>query len=186
MTGYLPLAITAAVVSLMLFRFLYLRSKVVWLRVVLVVAAIALATPAALFISNYILHIPESVWFINFHSLPGIEATSGLVGALLGILFASARLRPNMLDIPVMAVATIIAFLMLLVPFGKQLFCPLDYSALENRWNDGVCQLVVLMSKNGSGPEIGNPYGRNRIRYTWDAFERHHHPSLIYFAVSKL
>lgn len=140
MTSYLFLALADAIISFILFRYLYLRNKTTWLRAVLVMAALIFAIPAVLFLSNYLLHIPDGTWFINFHSLPGAEASSGLVGAILGVMFACSRVRPNWIYIPVLTVSMIIGAILLVIPFVKQILYKLDYSQLENRWNNGICQ----------------------------------------------
>lgn len=140
MTSYLFIALANAIVSFILFRSLYLRNGMMWLRAACVMVAFVLATPSVLFLSNYLLHIPDGIWFINFHSLSGIESSSGLVGALLGVIFASARPRPHWLSIPVLTISTVVAVMLLIVPFAKQLLNRLDYSKLENRWNNGICQ----------------------------------------------
>ena len=141
MTRYLFVAIANAIIGFVLFRGLYLRSRTACLRAALVMVAFVLATPAVLFSSNYLLHIPyENCWFVNFHTLPGIEASSGLVGALLGVMFASARLRPRRLNTPVLTISSAVALMLLVAPFGKQILYRQDYSELENRWRNGVCQ----------------------------------------------
>jgi hypothetical protein len=139
MAKYLLFAVLGGVISFILFRSLYLRNKAVYLRATLVLAASALAVPAVLFSSNYLLKLPYEVWFINFHSLPGAEALSGLVGALLGVMFASAKLRPNPLNNSILMISTVIAVMLLIAPFGKQILYRPDYSKLENVWKNDVC-----------------------------------------------
>jgi hypothetical protein len=263
MTSCLPIAIATAIISFIIFRLLYLRHSTVWSRATLGIAALAMAIPALLFSSNYILYLPYESWFIYSHSLPAIEASSGLVGALLGVVFASARLRPSPLNTPVLILTTAAAILLLITPFNRQLFHRLDCSQLEDKWADGVClqtssytcvpascatlvkmlggsvterelaieagtselgtetwymmralrrhgyemeirwaksladipapailgveygdigHAVVMMSKDKTGPEIGNPKALRR-HYSWKAFERVYHPELVYYTI---
>lgn len=108
-------------------------------RIGLILVGAFLAVPGLLFVSNYIFLIPYAPWFYNAHTLPGAEMTSGLVGAILGIMFASSQLRPGKLNAPILVVCTLIAAGLLVAPFAKQLLRGVDYSTLENRWEDGIC-----------------------------------------------
>lgn len=122
-----------------LFRQVYLRCSLFIVRVVLIIAAMMLTVPAVLFASNYVLLIPYASWFREFHALPGAEISAGLVGGLLGVMFASAKLRPGPLNRSILLVFTVIVIALILTPFAKQLFFCLDYSSLRNEWLDGVC-----------------------------------------------
>lgn len=123
----------------MLFRRYYLRRKSNWARVAIALAAIILAIPAVLFTSNYLLFLPYADWFVDLHSLEGVEMLSGLIGGLLGIMFASSKLRPGKLNSPILTICTACAAGILVAPFALQLFRPVDYSSLRNKWKDGVC-----------------------------------------------
>lgn len=136
--NYIP-AIIVGVTSLILFRLFYLRSKSALPRILLILIAFALAVPSILFASNYLLYIPYARWFYEFHALPGAEISSGLIGALLGIMFASDKLRPGKLNNSILIVCCTLALTLLTTPFMKQLFYAVDYSSLENSWKDGVC-----------------------------------------------
>lgn len=138
MIANFPAALIIGVLSFVLFRWLYLRGSIA-ARVILVLTGTAMAIPAVLFPSNYVLLIPRAAWFREFHALPGVEVLSGLIGALLGIMFASSRLRPGSLNRSVLMVCTTLAVLLVAAPFGSQLFFRLNYSALGNEWKDGVC-----------------------------------------------
>lgn len=132
-------AIIVAVLSFGAFRWCYLRSGSVPARVAMVVVALLAAVPAVLFASNYALYIPYARWFFLFHSLPGAEITSGLAAGILGVMFASAKLRPAKLNAPILAVSALLTLALVLTPFAKQLLYAVDYGALGDRWQDGVC-----------------------------------------------
>jgi hypothetical protein len=131
--------IIVAVLFFGTFRRCYLRFSAVAARAALVVFALIAATPAVLFASNYLLCIPCGTWFFLFHALPGAEITAGCVTGVLGIMFAYAKLRPARLNAPVLSVASLVAFGLVLVPFAKQLLFGLDYGSLADRTQDGVC-----------------------------------------------
>jgi hypothetical protein len=44
------------------------------------------------------------------------------------------------MNTPFLAISVLVAAMLLIAPFGKQLFFKLDYSQLRDRWNDGICQ----------------------------------------------
>lgn len=263
MTSYFSTAILVFVASFILFRGLYLHSKP-GLRVLTTITALVFAVPSMLFLSNYILHAPSQSWFYTFHSIPGIEATSGLIGALLGVTSGFIKRYLRLFAIPVLLALTCIAAILVVVPFAKQFIFKLDYSKLHNEWKHGVCKqtsastcvpascatvirtlggnvteqelakaagttsrgteiwymmrairkfgykieahtaksmkdvqtpaivgvdgchVVVMMSKNDTGPEIGNSLGAKRYRYTWDAFQSNRDPAPVYFVVKPL
>lgn len=187
----LPVAIAVAILSFILFRSLYLRTKKPSVHSACVFTASLLAIPPVLFLSNYLLHIPNSIWFINFHSLPGAEASSGLIGALLGVMFASSRLRSRQPSTSVLRISTVIAVMLLIAPFGKQLFFRQDYSKLGNSWVNGVCEqtssstcvaascatVVRMLGGNLTERELAKEAGSNRrgteIWYMIRAIRRH-------------
>jgi predicted double-glycine peptidase len=186
MTRYLFVAIANAILVFALFRSLYLRAGKPWQRAALVVAAFVLAVPALLFAGNYLLRLPNGIWFVNFHSVPGAEASSGLVGALLGLVFATRRGNRS-----IRALSTIAAMILLLTPFAKQLFFRLDYSEMSNIWNNGVCRqsrtttcvpascatVIRMLGGNVTEQELARDAGSNRrgteIWYMRRALRKH-------------
>lgn len=138
MIGFLPAAVVFGIAGFWLFRRFYLRGGKIQ-KAILTLAGLVLSVPAVLFASNYLIDVPAGGWFVDFHALPGIEASSGLVGALLGVVFASAKLHRRRLSVLVTLVPAFFAVLLLLAPFAKQLFFRLDYSVLQDRWENGVC-----------------------------------------------
>jgi biotin operon repressor len=141
MVNYLPLAVFIAILGFVLFRTLYLRCNRTWMRFALMATSVVLSVPAVLFLCNYMWEVPSGAWFFSFHSLPAIEASSGSVGTLLGVMFAHAKLHPHRLNLPVLAASVVVGIILLLVPFGKQLFyTKVEYSGLKNVWKDGVCK----------------------------------------------
>lgn len=132
-------AIVLSVISFVVFRSLYLKTSSGLIRVILVLTAAALSTPAVWFTSNYALCIPYADWFFDFHTISGIEATSGLVGSMLGVMFASSKMRPNKLNGYILAVCSIMSAIILTAPFAKQLYYWPECIALEDKWEDGVC-----------------------------------------------
>ncbi|MEN6520709.1 MAG: cysteine peptidase family C39 domain-containing protein [Armatimonadota bacterium] len=191
MIRYLPIAVVSAVISFTLFRSLYLYTKSKLLRAVIALAAFVFATPAASFASNYLLNLPNEAWFFNLHSLPGIEAASGLIGAFLGVMFADSKLRQNRLNTPVLTVATIITAMMLVSPFTDQLFFRQDYSKLTNEWTNGICRqtssytcvpascatIIKLLGGNVTEQEIAREAGTTKrgteIWYMMRALRKH-------------
>jgi hypothetical protein len=136
--NFLPEVILAIVVF-GLFRWGCLRCSCVAGRAILNILGLAAATLAVLFASNYALDIPYASWFYELHARPGAEITTGLSAALLGIMFASSRLRPGRLNAPILAAWTLATVALILAPFAKQLFYAVDYDALGNRWDKGIC-----------------------------------------------
>lgn len=137
-----PYAITALLIGILtfsIFRLAYIRYSTVAARVGLILLGAVLAVPAVLFSSNYLLLLPYGDWFYNLHALPGVEMSSGLVGAMLGVMFASSKLRPAKLNAPILALCTVLASVLLITPFAKQLFWGMDYSKLHDKWEDGIC-----------------------------------------------
>ncbi len=133
-------AVLISVVTFVVFRAAYLRWASKPARVGLVLVAAVLMVPGVWFVSNYLLLIPCADWFIEFHALPGVEALSGLVGGMLGIMFASSKLRPDPLNRPVLLVCGALALGLVITPFVKQLFFSVTYYGdLKSEWNDGVC-----------------------------------------------
>lgn len=133
----IPTAAAAYLVFILFFR-LYLRSSVI-ARIGLTFLSLLLAVPAVLFISNYVLLIPYASWFYKFHAMPGVEISSGLIGAIIGILFASSKLRPGKLNAPILAICTTGAVILLITPFAKQIIFGVNYSGLKDTWKDRVC-----------------------------------------------
>jgi len=141
MVNYLPLAVFITILGFVLFRTLYLRCNRTWMRFALMATSVVVSVPAVLFLCNYMWEVPSGAWFFSFHSLPAIEASSGFVGALLGVMFAHAKLHPHRLNLPVLAASVVVGITLLLVPFGKQLFyTKVEYSSLKDVWKDGVCK----------------------------------------------
>ena len=126
------------IASFTLFRLAYIRSSALG-RVGLIFFGLLLATPAILFASNYVLLIPYALWFYEFHAMPGAEITAGLAAAILGVMYASAKLRPSKLNTPILVICTVLVFALLVTPFAKQLFYAVDYTSLDNKWKDGIC-----------------------------------------------
>jgi len=140
MISNLPIAIAVLIGSFILFSRLYLRVKTTRIRTALVMAAIVLMIPAVLFTGYYIIHKPDGIWFINFRSVPGSEALSGLVGAMFGIVYAFANNRSRVPYIPLLAVSGLAALMLLAAPFVKQMFFRLDYSMMKDQWKNGICK----------------------------------------------
>ncbi|MCE5199260.1 hypothetical protein LLG39_09825 [bacterium] len=169
-------ALLIGILTFIGFRIAYIRSSNVAVRVGLILAGLVLAIPAVLFTSNYMLLIPYADWFFNAHTLPGVEASSGLVGALLGIMFASSKLRPSKLNFPVLSFCTILASGLLIAPFAKQLLYGVDYSNLTNKWNNGIClqtssytcvpacvsTLIRMQGGNIAEPELARAAGTTK------------------------
>lgn len=144
MIQYLLFAFLIGVISSISFRLLWFRPKSGAVRAMLAVAALLLPVPSILFLSYYLLHKPDGIWYIDFRSIAGVEALSGLVGGPLGVAFAGLRLRMRFLNGFLLALATMAAILLVIAPFAKQLMSPLDYSGLKSRWKDGVCRQSSL------------------------------------------
>lgn len=137
-SNFIPALLLSAAVFV-LFRWCYLRARSPLSRAALVILSLVMMVPTVLFASNYLLYIPYAGWFYEFHALPGAEISSGLVGALLGIMFASDKLRPNKINGCILIIWSVVSFTLLLTPFMKQLYDAVDYSSLENKWKDGIC-----------------------------------------------
>ena len=136
---YLLPALVLAAISFAAFRAAYLEAGV-RIRVVLIAAAFILSAPALLYASNYVFGVPFERWFMELRALPGTEALSGLVGALLGMMFASSRLRPGPLNRPILMFCTVGALGLVVGPFTWHLvFEAVNRDEFENRWKDGVC-----------------------------------------------
>lgn len=134
---FLP-AIFAAVISFVIFRKAYIRASIAG-RIVLLITAFALATPAILISSNYVLLLPYASWFVELRSIPGTEASSGLIGALLGVMFASASLRPYKFNGSILIVCSVVSVMLLSLPFLSHLYNALDYSTLNDQWAKDIC-----------------------------------------------
>ncbi|MEN6371759.1 MAG: cysteine peptidase family C39 domain-containing protein [Armatimonadota bacterium] len=202
MIRYLPIAVISAVISFTLFRMLYLYTTTKLLRAAIALAAFVLAAPAVLFTSNYLLNIPNEIWFINLRSLPGTEAISGLIGALSGVMFADSKLRPNQLNTPILVFATIITAVMLAAPFAEQLFFRQDYSTLSNEWTNGICRqtslstcvpascatVIKMLGGNVTEKEIASEAGTDKkgteIWYLMRALRKHGYKIEVYSAKS--
>lgn len=136
--NFLP-AIVVAAASFALFRCVYLRCRRPAIRAALAIVALDLSVPAWLIVSNYVLMVPFEQWFVDLRSIPGFEISSGLTGALLGVIFASGKLRPGRLNGPVLIVSSVTAAVLVTTPFISQLYWAVDYRALRDSWKDGVC-----------------------------------------------
>lgn len=132
-------AVLLGLLSFVLVRRAYTRCSILGARASIAAVALVLAVPAVLITSNYLLLLPYARWFQEMRALPCAEVSSGLVGAILGVLFASSRLRPGRLNLPVLVVCTLVAASLLLAPFARQLLYGIDYSTLEHKWDNGVC-----------------------------------------------
>lgn len=132
-------AIVTAIICFVMFRSLYYRWANPLARAALIFVSLILATPAVLFASNYVLSLPYAPWFIEAHAIPGAEIGSGCIAALLGVMFSSAKLRPNPLNRPLLIICTILVSLLVFTPFLKQLISHSDYTAQKESWKDGVC-----------------------------------------------
>jgi len=132
-------AIAVGILAFVAFRSSYLRWSRIPIRAALVALGLCGAAPAILFASNYTLDIPYARWFHEFHAMPGAEITAGLSTAILGVIYASAKLRPARLNTPILVVSTLIIAILVLTPFAKQVLRAVDYDALGDKWEDGVC-----------------------------------------------
>ena len=139
MIGNLIPALIVGALAFILFRQLYLYCSKAIGRAVLIFTALLLAVPAILFASNYVFLVPYAKWFRELHALPGAEISSGLAGGLLGIMFASSKIRPGELNRSVLMLFTTFILILIVTPFHQQLFSCLDYSSLHNEWIDDVC-----------------------------------------------
>lgn len=122
-----------------LFKYCYLHYSCIWCRTTIIIFGLALTIPAILFTSNYLLYIPYANWFYELHAKPGAEITAGFVTAILGVIYASSKLRPGKLNISILVACTILAVGLLVAPFSKQLLFAVDYTTLSNKWKNGVC-----------------------------------------------
>jgi predicted double-glycine peptidase len=127
-----------AAFSFMLFKRIYLRSRPTP-RIGIIILAITLTAPAFCIISNYRFNVPFAPWFTEFRAFPGSEMTVGLVGAILGVMFASDKLRPSKLNSPILIVCIIAAVLLASRPFLEHLLMPAPYKELKEQWKDGIC-----------------------------------------------
>ncbi|MEN6357808.1 MAG: cysteine peptidase family C39 domain-containing protein [Armatimonadota bacterium] len=136
--NFIPALLLGACVFV-LFRWWYFRANSPFSRAVLIMLSLAMMVPSVLFASNYLLYIPYADWFYEFHAFPGAEVSSGLVGALSGIMFASDKLRPNKINGCILIIWSVVSFTLLLTPFMKQLYDSVDYSSLKDKWKDDIC-----------------------------------------------
>lgn len=171
--NFIP-ALFLACLCFVIFRAAYLRCAKVASRWVIGLLAAALAVPAVLFASNYILLVPFADWFIELHALPGAEISAGLATGLLGVMFASARLRPDSLNRPILIVCSLLALGLVIAPLAKQLFYSVDYyDTLVDHQQDGVCiqsgghtcvpaccaTVVRLLGGKASEPQLARAMG---------------------------
>lgn len=173
--NFIP-AIIVGILIFVLFRRSYLRCSSIISRITLVLVGLILAFPAILFASNYLLLIPSANWYYALHAQPWAEVSSGLVGGILGIMFASARLRRGILNGFVLVVCSFFAISLIITPFAKQLFYAADNSSLKDTWKDGVClqssghtcvpacvaTLVRLQGGNLTEPNLAKAAGTSR------------------------
>ena len=169
---FIPTVIIALLTAA-LFRSTYLFQKSALRRLALIILAAVLAVPALLFSSNYILLIPNAEWFIDFHALTAVEITSGLIGAIFGIICASSKLRPNKLNRPVVILSAICCLGLLFAPFAKQIIFSIQFPTLRNEWKNGVCMqtsgntcviastatVMYMLGKKITEPELARKAG---------------------------
>lgn len=136
--NFIP-ALAIGILVLCLFRWSYLRYASIAVRIMLILAAAIFGIPAVLFVSNYLLYVPYNDWFVELHALPGAEITAGFASGMLGIIFASEKLRPAKLNIPIIILCSIFSIILVTAPFIKQLYGSVNYTTLKNSWSDGIC-----------------------------------------------
>lgn len=103
-----------------------------------VVAAAVLCLPAASFALYYLHLLREPTWYVEWRSVPWVEALSGAWGLLAGLLESRVPAIPSVLagKTPARRLALLLAF----IPFAKPILMPIGLGgAFRNAWEDGVC-----------------------------------------------
>lgn len=101
--------------------------------------AAALSLPAAYNALYYMHWLPETAWFYELRSWPGMEAWVIPVGACGG--FWAALLHRRMLVLPLLATVGVSWG-----PFLKPIFGPLNTDSLKDTWTHKVCIQSTLSS----------------------------------------
>ena len=110
------------------------KQKSIFTRILLYFS-IPLSMPALLFVVYYLHWFDDAVWFYQFRSYPCSELSAAGAGLLVGFLAASMK-QTKMISSPFLIC---LLFLGLFIPHSKSILFPVDYSSLENHWQDDVC-----------------------------------------------
>ena len=104
-------------------------------RLFLLSVAVLLSIPSILYIFYYTHFMDGAVWYYNLRTQPNTELLASGLGFLAGIL--SALWKPESLT--QRAAIPVITLIVLLIPFLKPLFDPLNYAGLNANCPEEVC-----------------------------------------------
>jgi hypothetical protein len=116
---------------------------------ILMLAGLAFAAPAILFVVFYTGIFGEATWFYTFRSWPGTELTAGGAGWIAGWLQAKRNQKPRVRKY---VSAGFISFLLLLgvmIPYLKPIFLRPDWNDYADHWSNEVC---LQSSESSCGP----------------------------------
>ena len=99
-----------------------------------------LALPAVLYAAYY-LHglLDHAAWFFNLRTLTLTELLAGGSGFGAGLLQAELIKRLPRSSLIAASLLPVLTAALILVPYSKMIFSPLEAKFLQNRWRDGVC-----------------------------------------------
>jgi len=127
-------------------------------RVVLLLIALVLAIPGALYVLYYTHLFDNAVWFYRFRTLPYSELAGSGLGAIAG--FLQGIFQPKGLGeklVSPLALGTV-----LFIPFMKSALDPVDYSQLQHKCEGDVClQSIPSTCGPSSAATLLKLFGRN-------------------------
>lgn len=108
------------------------KSTAIW---ILLFISVPLSIPAVLFVVYYLHWFDNAAWFYQLRSYPCVELSAAGIGLLAGLI-AGAIKRRNLFSVSFLVSLLVI---ILFVPHSKSAMFPVDYSSLEDRWENGIC-----------------------------------------------
>lgn len=103
------------------------------------VAAAALAVPAAVFVLYYTHTFDDAVWYYRFRAAPYAELAASLSGLFAGMLYAVARSSTAVGKYISGGVLVFLMFAGIMIPHIKPIIAPLNIGGMEDLRRDGVC-----------------------------------------------
>ncbi len=109
------------------------------MKVSALVAAAALAVPAAVLVLYYTHTFDNAVWYYRFRAAPCTELTAPLSGLFAGMLYAVVGSNASTRKYISGGVLVFLMFAGIMIPHIKPIIMPLNIGGMEDLRRDGIC-----------------------------------------------
>lgn len=118
-------------------------------QLLLVIACVATAIPALLYVIYYTGVLGEAGWFYSFRAIPGTELAAGGAGLFAGWLQMKRNQSPRVKKLMSAGFIPFLLVLCVAIPYLKQIFLRPHWGNFGDRWSHGVC---LQSSESSCGP----------------------------------